>query len=261
MSGFNAVEKKVSRPPGAQNCARLNVIGDELATTKLIANFAVSIPPFNYLPAMKQCQTHVQLGLELDTAVNAVLCSGAPAGRGQNASFVEAFFRYDECRGYSLARCVESYNGEFRLSRDIRVPTKPTFTILENGNLIPVSLCGWKSISLDRSQIRFWMTMLEEGLYSHTDYRRSPAEVVFFLEQQTETGPVRIPYIIKRGDYSLFSPNEMREQAELYVRAQSAALPIARALWEDRERKRKERDRTIIRSEDKPDFREPGLFD
>jgi hypothetical protein len=261
MSGFEAVAKKISRPPGAQNCARLNVIGDEAATTNLIAKFAVAIPPFNYIPGMTQCRTHVQLGLELETAKNAVLRSGSPAGRDQNAAFVEAFFQHDKIRGYSRCRSVESFNGEFRLSRDIRVPTKPTFTILENGNLVPVSLCGWKSLPLDRSQIRFWMTMLEEGLYSHTDYKRSPAEVAFFLEEPSDTGPIRSPHIIRRGDYSLFSPSEMREQAELYVRAQTAALPIAKAIWEDRQRRRKERDQGIKRDDGNPDHPAPGLFD
>ncbi|MBD8701336.1 hypothetical protein IFT54_16090 [Sphingomonas sp. CFBP 13714] len=261
MLNFDAVAKKILRPPSAQNCARLNSIGDESETTRLIVNFALGIPPFNYISAIKQCSTHVQFGLSLETAKNAVLRSGSPAGRQQNAAFVEAFFNYDETRGYSRLRNVENFDGEYRLSRDVRVPTRPTFTILENGELVPVSLCGWKSLPLDIAQMRFWMTMLEEGLYSHADYRRSAAEIVFLLGNTGGIDSPRIAHVIKRGDYTLLSRSEMRDQADLYVKAQAAALPIAKAIWEERERKRNDH---AIDTMIKPEIHEPtspGLFD
>lgn len=261
MAGFDAIARKITRPPGAQNCARLNAIGDEHATTSLIAQFALSIPPFNYIPAVKQCKTHVQLGLDVGTAINAVLRKGAPAGRDKNASLVRAFFDYDTIRRYSECLYVDGYDGEYRLSRDVHVPTKATFTILDSGNLVPVTICGWKSLSLDINQIRFWMTMMEIGLYSHSDYRRSPGEVALFLEEKTDVGPVRVPHIIHRGDYDLFSQSQMREQAELYVRAQAAALPIAEAKWIDRERKRTERETETRPSSPQKNPLHPGLFD
>jgi hypothetical protein len=261
MAGFEAIARKISRPPGAQNCARLNVISDEQQTTALIAQFALSIPPFNYIPAIKQCRTHVQFGLDVETATNAVLLRGAPAGRDKNASLVRAFYDYDEERGYSKCLYVDGYDGEYRLSRDVHVPTRATFTILENGNLVPVTICGWKSLSLDVNQIRFWMTMMEIGLYSHSDYRRSPAEVALFLEEQTSEGPARFPHIIRRGDYTLFSPAEMRDQAELYIRAQAAALPIAEAKWTERERRRNQEEPETGRVDPREHPHQPGLFD
>lgn len=260
MRSFDDVARKISRPPGAQNCARLNAMGDELATTNLIARFALAIPPFNYLPALKQCQTHVQLSIDVATARMAVLRSGSPAGREQNAALVDAFFEYDVERQYSAARVVDGFSGHYRLSRTVKVPTKPTFTLLEKGRLVPVSICGWKSLTLNAGQIRYWMTMLEEGLYSHIDYVDSPAEVVLFLEESTSTGALRQPLVIKRGDFDLLSPAAMREQAEIFARAQAAALPLAEALWNERQRKRHEEDH---RRKD-PDGYEPdspGLFD
>ena len=261
MQNFDVVAKKILRPPSAQNCARLNSIGNEIETTNLIVNFALGIPTFNYVSAIKQCSTHVQLGLDIETAKNAVLRSGSPAGRQQNAAFVEAFFAYDDIRGYSRLRSVENFDGEYRLSRNVRVPTRPTFTLLEDGELIPVSLCGWKSLPLDDAQIRFWMTMLEEGLYSHADYRRSAAEVVFFLGASGSKDSARAPHIIRRGDYTLLSSSEMRDQADLYVRAQTAALPIAEAIWEERERKRKDQVGEATTGTEHPEPFSPGLFD
>lgn len=261
MSTFDSVIKKITTPPGAQNCARLNVVGDEAATTNRIAKFALGMPAFNYQPGTVQCRTHVNMPLAVGTAVHAVMNSGAPAGREQNAAFVRAFFAFDEVRGFSRCRVVDGYAGEYRLSRELRVPTKPTFTILENGQLVPVTVCGWKSLPLDNSQMRLWMTMLESGLYSHADFRHSPAEIVFFIEEQTDEGPMRVPLTIRRGDYSLFSESEMREQAELYVRAQAAALPIAEAAWLERERKRQAAAREENVRRDDPNLPGPTLFD
>ncbi len=49
-------------------------------------------------------------------------------------------------------------------------------------------LCGWKDFSLTRDQIRLWMTLLESGLFSYSDYRSSPAEVVLFPEVEISEG-------------------------------------------------------------------------
>ena len=243
MRRFDSVARKVCRPPGGHNFARLNVLGDEERTTERISSFALSIPAFNYLPSISQIQTLVQLGLSVETAVNAVLSSGAPAGRVENERFVRAFFAFDELRGYSRARFVDSYVGQYRISRDVNVPTKPTFTVLEKGHQVPIIVVGWKHLDLEHDQIRLWFSLLESGLFSYADYRRSPAEVVFFPEQPSEPEPIRAPFVIKRGDYQLLSEAEMRNQAELYVRAQAAAMPIAEARWLERERRREERER------------------
>jgi hypothetical protein len=241
MRKFETIARKIAQPPGGQNFARLNALGDEPITTSLIANFALSIPAFNYIPAMRQCTLKVQMGLELETALRAVRNSGSPAGREQNASFVEAFFGYDEERRYSGAKLIDSYHGQYRVSRDVSVPTKPTFTILEKGHQVPVILCGWKHLALCEDQIRLWLTILESGLFSYGDYRRSPAEILLFPEEATPFGPVRQPLVIARGDFSLLSDTEMKEQAELYVRAQAAALPLAEQKWKEREQRRRER--------------------
>ncbi len=259
MTGFAAIAKRISNPPGAQNFARLNVMGDEAETTNLIARFATSVIPFNYNSGLKQCQTHVQLGLTVDTAVAAVLQCGAPMGRSENAALVRAFFDYDAERAYSKSLCVDSYLGDYRISRDVRVPTKPTFTILEGGRLVPVTVCGWKSLPLNVEQIRFWLTMMEDGLYSHSDYRTSPAEILLFIEHLTEYGKVRRPFLIKRGDYELLSPALMREQADLFTRAQAAALPIAEARWNEQQERRKQEEPVNYPRGDRDDD-QPSMF-
>lgn len=243
---FEQVERKVINPPAAQNVARLLDPQSEIKTTENIAKFAVSIPAFNYLPGQAVIRDRVALGLDLSTAVATVQRVGAPAGRTHNEAFVRAFYQYDEMRRYTAGRILDSYKGQFKISREIAVPTHPTFTLLENAKQVPVVVCGWKSFGLEPDQIRAWLSMLESGLFSFADYSASPWEVVILAERDTGVGPIRKPTVIKAGDYQLFSAADLRELAAMYARAQKAAMPLARALWEKREEARKERQRDDV---------------
>ena len=258
---FDQIKRKVQHPPAAQNFARLNEPGNIPKTASLIVGFALSIPAFNYVPGTTACRDRVRLQLQLDTALKAVRACGAPAGREHNAEFVQAFYAYDDKRGYSRSPIIDSYEGRYLISREVHVPTKPTFTVFENGKHVPIILCGWKDFELTRDQIRLWMTLLESGLFSYADYSLSPAEIVIF--PQVHIAPeldARVPLILRRGDYDLFSEHRMREIAAEYVEAQEMALPIAADKWLERERKRYEKERSEERS-DRGDPTQPGFFD
>lgn len=235
---FEDVIRKIDRPPAAQNFSRLNEPGDVAKTADRIVSFALGMPAFNYEPSMKACRDKVQFNLAEETALLSVRRSGAPAGRESNASFVEAFYAYDDERGYSKAKLAPSYDGSYRISRSVRVPTRPSFTIYENGRHVPIILCGWKALSLSHEQMRLWLTLLESGLFSYGDYRHSPAEILIFPEQKIGKFSSRTPLRIGRGDYDLFSNSEMNEIASAFIAAQELAAPIAKAKWDERESKR-----------------------
>jgi len=239
---FESVEKKIMRPPAAHNFARLIDPSCEMKTTQKIAEFSVGIPPFNYIPAISMCKDRVKLKIDRKNALYAVRSNGAPKGREQNASLVNAFFDYDETRGYSDLRVLDDYEGQYRISREIFVPTRPTFTILENGKQVPVIICGWQKINLTREQMRIWITILDSGLFSYADYRNSPWEIITFPEINN-IEKFRSPMVIRSGDYSLLSEREMRELSGMYSRAQQAAMPIARELWERRQERRREKEK------------------
>lgn len=243
---FEQVEKKIQNPPAAHNVARLLDPDCEIKTTLNIARFAVSIPSFNYRVADAMIKDRVSLKLELETAVAATRTKGAPSGRGQNEALVRAFFAYDEVRRYSDSRVVDPYQGSFRISRSITVPTPPTFVILEHGKQVPIVICGWKSFSLKREQIRVWVSMLDSGLFSFADYLDCPWEIAMFPEQDTSDGGVRFPKIIRPGDYAPLRPTDLAELSAMYARAQKAAMPIAREMWEKRERVRKEKETPLV---------------
>lgn len=258
---FNSIIRKIKTPPAAQNLVRLIDVDDEAKTTSNVANFALSIPSFNYVSGTKMCVDRVKLGLDLKTALAAVAKSGAPEGRPYNAAYVEAFFQHDEKRGYSALKYVDSYHGQYRISRDINVPTIPTFTIIENGMQIPIVLCGWKDLMLTKSQLKMWLTMLESGLFSYGDYRHSPAEVLIFPEEKIGDESIRQPYIIKRGEIQCYTEAEMRDIVAMYARAQEAAMPIAEMRWHEREERRRQKQRDIINEAPRGDSSDVGQAD
>ena len=258
---FESIKRKIKKPPAVQNLVRLIDVEDEVKTISNVANFALSIPSFNYVSGMKMCVDRVRLGLDLPTALAAVEKSGAPAGRPHNAAFVKAFFEYDNARFYSSLRCIDSYHGQYLVSRDINVPTAPTFTVIENGKQVPVVLCGWKDLKLADSQLKMWMTMLESGLFSYGDYRHSPAEVLIFPEQQVGEEIARKPYLVKRGDIECYSDQEMRDIVAMYARAQEAAMPIAEARWIEREERRRQKQKDETGSQSIGDSLDIGQAD
>lgn len=233
---------KVANPPAPQNWVRLIVPDDVAHTAKNIANFALGIPEFNYVVGSKMCHDKVRNNLDLDTALKACERFGAPAGREQNASFVKAFYAFDESRRYSDARYFDSYQGFFPIAREVRMPTKATFTVIENKKQVPVVLCGWKTVPLDFGQRRIVSTVYESGLFSYGSYRHSPAEIAFFPEFETEDGRVRLPEVWHRGEYGLLSASEIKDLLELYALAQEAAVPLIRDKWADKERRRREKE-------------------
>lgn len=243
---LETVLRKVAHPPAPQNWVRLIEPNNLLKTANKIASFALGIPPFNYTVGITMCHDRVRNQLDLETALKVCAQRGAPAGRAQNADFVSAFYSFDEERNYSSARYFDSYNGFFPISRDVKIPTKPNFTIVENKKQVPVVLCGWKSIPLDLAQRRIVSSVYESGLFSYGDYRNSPAEIVFFPECITEYGKKRVAELWQRGDYNLLSTSEIRELLEFYSLAQEQAIPIICDRWSDMEKKRRDRERTDL---------------
>ncbi len=241
---LETVLRKVAHPPAPQNWVRLIEPDDQLATARRIANLAMAIPDFNYVTGMKMCRDKVQMNLKLETALKAVARTGAPAGREQNAAFVRAFYAHDEERQYSAAKYLDSYNGFFPISRDVKIPTRPTFTIFENRNQVPVVLCGWKEVPLDRSQRRIIATVYESGLFSYGAYRYSPAEIVFYPEFETEEGFERYPEVWNRGDHESISAAELRDLLEFYAGAQELAEPIIRDKWARKQERMREKEKS-----------------
>src|SRR5690606_1321237 len=130
--------------------------------------------------------------------------------------FVQAFCRYEEARRYQATPSYSDFTTYFQIGRELYMPVKPTLVAREAGQLKPIFTFGWKSVPLTLFQRRLLMTILEDAIFSLTDFAESDAEIVFLPEN--EAGQ-RVPEVWHRGDYDLLSETELRNQLEVFLSA------------------------------------------
>lgn len=227
---YGKIIAKLDRPPSGPNWVRF--IGTDVpSTTKAIVSFAKGLPQFTYQTGYSAIRDRIQLGIDLATALSAARRSGAPAGRVQNEKLIEAFFEYDEQRGYAAQNAVEFERGWFMVSREVQVPVAPLSIIREQGNFVPVFVCGWSNLSLTRTQRRLLMTIYDDAFLSLTDYQSSPAEFLFFPTGSDTDEKRREAEVWKRGDYELLSTTELGESVEIFLQARDAAKQVLLDEW------------------------------
>jgi hypothetical protein len=217
--------KKLDKIPGAPNFVRYN-FEDLVKTLKAYVAFAKGMPTVSYVPGMTIVKELV-LGLtDVEQAKKTARRLKPSPSKQAIIEFVDAFCIYAADRQYQATPSYSDFSVYFPIARDLFVPVKPTLIARENGQLKPVFVFGWKSVPLTAFQRRLLMTILEDAIFSLTDFEGSDAEVVFL----PEIDGVRTPEIWHRGDYELLSDVELRNQIELFLSARSEAYPIL-AAW------------------------------
>lgn len=225
--------KKLDRPPSAGNWVR-HVLETPEHSGRAMVSWALGIPPFTYQTGQTAIKDRIELGIDRPTAHNVCLRKGAPAGRDANLSFVDAFFDYDELRRFSAANAIGFDRGQFRVARDITVPVTPLSIIREKGRFVPIFVCGWTTLPLNRFQRRLLVTLYDDAFLSLTDFSDSPAEMLFFPYTTIEGRKVRQPEVWRRGDYQLLSTTELDEAVENFLLGREIARRIIgqrAALW------------------------------
>jgi hypothetical protein len=217
------VMKKLERPPSAHNWVRY-IYPEELKTAKAIVTFATAAPQVTYSAGMPIIRDRITLKLDRATANTAASTRGHKKSRPHVVDFVNAFFDYDEVRNYSGLPSYDQEVAAYQVSRNIRVPVKPLVVISETGFLKPIFLVGWATMPLSVHQRRLLMTILEDAVFSLTDFQNSPGEFLSF--PKGDNSGVRSAEVWKRGDYELLSKREMKEQVEVYL----AALDLAKRI-------------------------------
>lgn len=218
---------KLDRPPSAANWVRF-VLESPEACARAILRWALGQPPFTYQPAQIGIKDRIELGIDRAAALRICATKGAPAGRKHNTSLVNAFFDYDEHRNFGATNPVQFDKGMFRVSRELLVPVAPLSVVRERGFFLPIFLCGWNELKLNRFQRRLLMTLNEDAFLSLTDFQNSPAEMLFFPSQMADGIASRHVEIWRRGDYDLLSPAELSEAAQIFMEGRKIAAAILR---------------------------------
>lgn len=223
------LEKKLERPPYVHNWIR-NVGPDHQTTVKRLVKTATSILTQTYGGATPIIFDRIVSGLERETALKAALTTGRVNSRAIVADYVEAFLDYDEVRNYSGRRTFEATVEPFRLGKGLTVPVKPLVNIVENGKLVPIFSVGWSSIPFNDFQWRLLSTVLEDAVFSLSDFRTSPSEFLFFPRDGTDKSSKRRPLIWNRGDFELIGKAEMTDFLDMYLGALEEAKQILRSM-------------------------------
>lgn len=213
--------RKLDRIPGAPNFVRYN-FEDLAKTLKAYVTFAKGMPTVTYVPGLTLIRDLV-LGLsDADQIKRAARRMKDSPSRVAIISFVDAFCEYAGVRRYEATPTYSDFAAFFPIARDLFVPVKPTLVAREEGQLKPIFVFGWKSVPLTIFQRRLLMTILEDAIFSLTDFQNSDSEIVFL----PEVLGVRRPEVWHRGDYELLSQVELKNQLEIFLSARSSAYPI-----------------------------------
>lgn len=214
--------RKLDRIPGAPNFVRYNY-EELLKTLKAYVQFAKGMPTVSYAAGLTIIKDLVLGMIGSEQAIKAAHRLKDSPSRKAVIDFVEAFCTYAEVRNYRATPTYSDFVTFFSIGRDLYVPVKPTLVAREGGQLKPVFVFGWKSVPLSDFQRRLLMTILEDAIFSLTDFENSDAEIVFLPEDSEGN---RQPEVWHRGDYNLLSEAELRNQMEIFLSARESAYPL-----------------------------------
>ena len=216
-----AIFSKLDRIPAAPNFVRYNF--DDLSKTlKAYVAFAKGMPTVSYVEGLKIIKDLVLGWTDAKQAKIAARKLKDSPSREAVIGFVDAFCEYSATREYTATPAFSEFSTSFAVGRNLFLPVKPTLVAREDGQFRPIFVFGWKTVPLDRFQRRLLMTILEDAIFSLTDFSGSDAEIVFLPEVEGK----RVPEVWHRGDYDLLSESELRNQMELFLSAREMAYPI-----------------------------------
>lgn len=192
--------RKLDRIPGAPNFVRYN-FEEVVRTLKAYVQFAKGMPTVSYVAGLTLIKDLVLGHTDAEQAKKAARRIPESPSKQAIVDFVDAFCDYASERHYTATPAYSDFSTFFSIGRDLYVPVKPTLVAREGGQLKPIFVFGWKSIRLTVFQRRLLMTLLEDAIFSLTDFEQSGAEIVFLPEVNGK----RCPEIWHRGDYDLLS--------------------------------------------------------
>lgn len=215
---------KLDRPPSVANWVRNNR-QSEAATVRTLIRFERGKPIKSYAAGNKIVQDALILGLDEETALSSAMTKGRSNSRDLNYEYVSAFYKSREDLGLLGLPAYQEFVSPFRISRALSVPVQPTAVLRTPDYLLPIFCFGWQSIPLTLFQQRLMMTVLEDAVFSLTDFLHSPAKVCFFPKLSSNDGSeaARRAVVWERGDFELLPHNELRHQTDMYARALAEA--------------------------------------
>ena len=250
MDYTDPIFRKLDRIPGAPNFVRYN-FQELVKTTKSYVQFAKGMPTVSYVHGITIIKDLVLGIIDVSQARKAAQKIKDSPSRQPVIEFVDAFCNYAQSRRYKATAAYSDFGTSFTIGRNLYVPVKPTLVAFEDDQLKPIFVFGWKSVPLNTFQRRLLMTILEDAIFSLTDFADSDAEIVFL----PQVDGVRTPEVWNRGAYELLSESELRNQMEIFLSARESAYPIISDWLKSKKQNKPDKTKPI------DDRNQPGLFD
>lgn len=213
---------KLDTPPAAHNWALSNY-QEQKRTTNALVNLAIGFPQISYFWAHRAIQITLADQRTDAEAVEILRRSCPPAQWDHNLELLYAFLTYNEKRQFKGLRIYDEFDGHFFAGPDVRVPVRPTAILREDGVLKPLFIIGWANNGLKYFQRRLLTTIYEDAIFSLTDFRQSPGEVLIFPRNGYGK---RVAECWDRSSYQQLTPSEMVQQVERFVTAREEARLI-----------------------------------
>lgn len=221
---------KVRKPPALPNWARHNFpsVGP---TAQALANFALGGPRITLQKIYKIIGWMIidQLPMKMVRAMIDEIDD--PIVRKAGHEIATAFEKYNLERNFDGIQALHNWGTVYPLARDVFVPVKPAFIIIEAGKLKPVFLLGWSKLDLTDYQIRLMLTIIHDAVLTRQEFMDCDAEVLCFPRVAPE---VRKVQSFKVSECDLMKPREVSSQIEVYGSALDIVPDLIRTIAERR---------------------------
>jgi hypothetical protein len=222
MTDLEDILRKLKHPPSVPNWARY-IHDTQSKTTLAVAKFALGFPKSALFQVYRILGDMVSLGTPEKDALHGVSLIKDPLVRKLGREIVIAFAAYNQEEKLEGTQVFDELLGYFRVSRDVIVPVKPTFVILERDRPTPVFFIGWTTSPFTRLQKRLLTTAIDDAILSFGDFSGSHARVICAPRISKVHRVIRS---WSTADYPRLDHHELASQLGFYSQALVDAVPL-----------------------------------
>jgi hypothetical protein len=220
---LGAIMTKLKQPPSVPNWARYNYPSVS-KTTKAITSFALGFPSHSLFSIYPVIGDMITFGTPEVDALKGIGRIKDPKVRQLGREIIHAFAAFNRANKLEGLQIFEDFSGHFRVARDILVPVKPTFIILEQGRPTPVFFIGWTSMPFSDRQKRLLTTAIDDAVLSFGDFKGARGHILCAPRPKGSKSE-RIIRHWTTDDHPRFAADDLNDQLQCYASALDLAAP------------------------------------
>ena len=215
---------QIRRPPSLPNWVRLNDRRRD-ETAKRITRFVLGKPRHALTKIYTVIADYVSFGLSKETIFKAVDAIPNKYVRDLGCEIVDALIPWIESQNIQGIQIFHDMVANFPIGRGMLVPVKPTFVVLDNGQLVPYFVIGWASFPFNDYQKSLLSSVIYRAILTLEDFAGSDA-VVVCVPRISSGIPVRTVRSWRISESALLTDVQLREQFDRFGNALDDAVPV-----------------------------------